>query len=49
MIQNSKGNLPIMFTKIGRWWGNDPVRHIQSEIDLIASDGKLKWMKDTKK
>ena len=40
MIQNSKGNLPIMFTKIGRWWGNDPARHIQSEIDLIASDGK---------
>lgn len=40
MIQNSKGNLPIMFTKVGRWWGNDSARRTQAEIDLIASDGK---------
>lgn len=39
MIQNSKGNLPILFTSIGRWWGTDSQTHTQAEIDIIAKDG----------
>lgn len=39
MIQNTQGNLPILFTSIGRWWGSDPVEHNQIEIDLVANDG----------
>jgi len=40
IIQNSRGRLPILFTSIGRWWGNDPIEKKQKEIDLIANDGK---------
>ena len=36
--RNSQGNLPILFTEIGRWWGNDAKRKIQTEIDLIARE-----------
>ncbi len=38
--QNAAGNLPILFTSIGRWWGNDPIAHKKVEIDLIAQDNK---------
>lgn len=38
--RNSKGELPILFTRIGRWWGTDPKTHKQVEIDLIANDEK---------
>ncbi|MBR0044314.1 MAG: ATP-binding protein [Synergistaceae bacterium] len=38
--QNSAGKLPILFTKIGRWWGTDAKSKRQIEIDLIAQDGK---------
>lgn len=34
------GELPILFTSIGRWWGTNPVTHGQEEIDLVANDGK---------
>ncbi len=39
-IKNAKGELPILFTTIGRWWGTNPATHGQEEIDLIANDGK---------
>lgn len=38
--KNLKGELPILFTSIGRWWGTDSVTRKQVEIDLIANDGK---------
>ncbi len=38
--ENAKGNLPLLFTKIGRWWGNDPKTRSQSEIDIVANDEK---------
>lgn len=38
--QNVNGNLPFLFTAIGRWWGTNPKTHKQVEIDLIANDGK---------
>ncbi len=51
-LKNAKGELPILFTSIGRWWGTDPATHAQTEIDLIASDGEdyifgeCKWRND---
>lgn len=40
LAKNRKGELPILFTDIGRWWGTDAVSHNQVEIDLIAGEGK---------
>ena len=40
LIQNSKGKLPILFISIGRWWGNDHLHRTQTEIDLVANEGK---------
>lgn len=39
-VKNAEGELPILFTSIGRWWGTNPATHGQEEIDLIAKDGK---------
>ncbi len=36
--KNMRGELPILFTEIGRWWGTDSKTHQQVEIDLIAKD-----------
>ena len=38
--QNAKGELPFLFTSIGRWWGTNPATRNQVEIDIIANDGK---------
>ncbi|GHV94632.1 ATPase [Spirochaetia bacterium] len=47
-----KAELPFAFTDAGRWWGNDPIRKQEAEIDIIAHDGKknaifceCKWRK----
>ena len=36
--ENLTGNLPILFTDLGRWWGNDPVRKSEAEIDLMGDN-----------
>ncbi len=36
--ENLKGNLPIDFTDMGRWWGNDPTEKKQTEIDILADN-----------
>lgn len=36
--RNMRGELPILFTEIGQWWGADSKTHQQVEIDLIAKD-----------
>ncbi|MDR3121164.1 MAG: ATP-binding protein [Clostridiales bacterium] len=33
---NRARKLPFVFTKIGRWWGADPVQKTQVEIDILA-------------
>ncbi|MBQ3513244.1 MAG: ATP-binding protein [Lachnospiraceae bacterium] len=38
--RNARGELPILFTSIGRWWGTNLATHGQEEIDLVANDGK---------
>jgi hypothetical protein len=37
--RNARGELPILYTTIGRWWGTNATTHGQEEIDLIAKDG----------
>ncbi|MCD8049888.1 MAG: ATP-binding protein [Clostridia bacterium] len=39
--KNALGELPILFTDIGRWWGSssDAADKNQVEIDLVAKDG----------
>lgn len=34
--QLSEGNVPIEFVSLGRWWGNDPVKKSQTEIDIMG-------------
>lgn len=36
--ENLKGNLPIEFNDMGRWWGNNPVKKSQTEIDILADN-----------
>ena len=33
---NAKFELPFVFREIGRWWGNNPLRKRQEEIDILA-------------
>ena len=50
--KNSLGELPILFTEIGRWWGSNPTEHCQEEIDIVAKDGndylfcECKWQNE---
>lgn len=30
------GNAPIEFVSLGRWWGNDPIKRSQAEIDIMG-------------
>lgn len=47
--QNTNMKLPFVFDEIGRWWGNNPVKKCQEEIDIIAASkdsaifGECKW------
>ena len=38
--RNADGALPVHFTDIGRWWGNDPSNRSEAEIDIVAPDGE---------
>ena len=35
-----KGECPVEFPSLGRWWGNDPVRRCQAEIDIMGEQDK---------
>ena len=48
--ENAAGRLPVEFVNLGRWWGNDPIRRCEAEIDILAyADddhalfGECKW------
>ncbi len=49
MQENAKLSLPFVFGRIGRWWGNNPSKKRQEEIDILAVDeenaifGECKW------
>lgn len=34
------GKSPVLFASLGRWWGNDPVRKCQTEIDIMGEQDK---------
>jgi hypothetical protein len=34
------GTSPVEFTSLGRWWGNDPSRKVQTEIDMMGEQDK---------
>lgn len=36
MLKNKQGELPFKVLKIGRWWGNNPAKKREEEIDLIG-------------
>ena len=36
--QNSAGQTPISFIDAGRWWGNNPKKREECEIDIIADN-----------
>jgi AAA+ ATPase superfamily predicted ATPase len=51
--ENIAAKLPFNFVDLGRWWGNDPIRKCETEIDIIADDagdnaifGECKWTND---
>ena len=37
---NARGELPVLCTQFGRWWGTNPQTRRQEEIDIVAGDGK---------
>ncbi|MCL1810806.1 MAG: ATP-binding protein [Methanomassiliicoccaceae archaeon] len=37
---NRRGDMPFIFTEIGRWWGGDPETKSEAEIDILATDNK---------
>lgn len=47
--RNAVEDLPVRFTDMGRWWGNDPVKRCEAEIDIVATNkenaifGECKW------
>jgi hypothetical protein len=38
--ENTAGRLPFFFQQEGRWWGHDPLQKMESEIDILAIQGK---------
>ncbi len=34
------GKSPVEFISLGRWWGNDPARKSQAEIDIMGVQDK---------
>ncbi len=45
-----RGKSPVLFSSLGRWWGTDPVKRIQSELDIMGEQdadtalfGECKW------
>lgn len=50
---NVRGDSAIEFLNIGRWWGNNPFKKQEAEIDILAFDdknnaifGECKWTND---
>ena len=50
---NLQGKAAIPFVNLGRWWGNDPKKKQESEIDIMGTEdnkstlfGECKWTKE---
>ena len=51
--KNKKNELPLLFSRLGRWWGNDPRNKCETEIDIVANNNdneflfcECKWSKN---
>ena len=52
--ENIANRLPFSFRDFGRWWGTDPVRKQEAEVDILAADDvrssailcECKWTND---
>lgn len=42
--ENIANRLPFFFHDLGRWWGVDPVRKQEAEVDILAYDGNDRAM-----
>ncbi|ADQ08252.1 DUF234 DEXX-box ATPase [Caldicellulosiruptor hydrothermalis 108] len=48
-VLNKEKRLPFIFENIGKWWGNNPYKKREEEIDIVAFDndnilfGECKW------
>jgi len=48
-ILNKNRKLPFVFERIGKWWGNNPYKKREEEIDIVAYGknsiifGECKW------
>lgn len=38
IARNAKGLLPFLGTTFGKWWGNDPRKRAQTDIDAVLAD-----------
>lgn len=39
-MQLLEGKSPIEFHSLGRWWGNDPIRKSQAEVDIMGEQDR---------
>jgi AAA+ ATPase superfamily predicted ATPase len=37
IAKNNRAELPFLFTRSGRWWGNNPKKRSEEEIDIVFS------------
>lgn len=37
---NGTEKLPFVFSSIGRWWGNNPIKKREEEIDIVCKNGE---------
>lgn len=51
--ENDRGDLPVQFTSIGKWWGIDPANKQQTQVDILADNEqneaifvKCKWSEE---
>lgn len=42
--ENKSGRLPFLFEDAGRWWGNNPRKKRQTEIDILAQNSDREMM-----
>ena len=51
--QSGVAQTPISFIDAGRWWGNDPIKRTECEIDIVADNkeeaifAECKWTNET--
>lgn len=52
--ENARGRLPFLASSFGHWWGTDPRKKAETDIDVAAADkesksillGECKWRND---